>query len=158
MIPFKLPRMEKEEIEELLNQQRICRIAFHGKVYPYLAPFQYVRIGGNLYFHFTDYGRKMSLLERDNRVCVGVENLEPDMSKYKFVVLRGSLDRVDNSQERVEAIRRLAEEGSRTLSKNFLPAHGFKKENDWSSLSPNKPMVIFKLVEITDIIGLKSPD
>jgi nitroimidazol reductase NimA-like FMN-containing flavoprotein (pyridoxamine 5'-phosphate oxidase superfamily) len=158
MRPFKLPKMDKEEIEELLDQQCICRIAFHGEVYPYLAPFQYVKIGGSLYFHFTDYGRKMKILERDSRVCVGVENLEPDMSEYKFVVLRGNLKRVDDPEERAEAIGRLAEEGRRALSKNFLAAHGFKKESGWSALSPQKPMVIFKLSEIIDTIGLKSPE
>ncbi|MGD2142637.1 MAG: pyridoxamine 5'-phosphate oxidase family protein [Candidatus Bathyarchaeota archaeon] len=150
--------MKEKEIEELLNQQKICRIAFHGEVYPYLAPFQYVRIGDTLYFHFTDYGRKMKLLDRDSRVCVGIEKLEPDMSEYRFVVLRGSLKKVEDPEERAEAIMKLAQEGKETLSENFLAAHGFKKESGWSALSQEKPMVIFKLAEITDTIGLKSPE
>ena len=60
MKPLKLPKMSTEDIDELLNGAKICRIAFRGGDYPYMAPFQYVRIGKALYFHFTDYGKKSS--------------------------------------------------------------------------------------------------
>ena len=74
MKPYKLPKMSSQEIDTLLKQQKICRIAFRGEEFPYLAPFQYVKIGDSLYFHFTDYGRKMRLIEKDNRVCIGIES------------------------------------------------------------------------------------
>ena len=34
--------MEEHEIEELIDEQKICRIVFKGGEYPYLAPFLYV--------------------------------------------------------------------------------------------------------------------
>jgi hypothetical protein len=43
------------------------------------------------------------------------------------------------------------------LSKNFLVAQGFPKEKDWNSLTPDKPIVIVKLENVTERIGLKSP-
>ena len=153
----KLPKMKKREIEKLIREQMLCRIAFKGDEYPYMAPFQYVFIDGSLYFHFTDYGRKMKLFERDNRVCVEIEKYRPDLSEYSFIVLRGTLKVVTNPQERAKAIKKMAEEGKQKLSKNFLAAHGFKKEEDWSSLTPEKPLLIVKLKEIAEEIGLKSP-
>ena len=153
----RLPKMEKREIEKLIREQMLCRIAFKGDDYPYMAPFQYVFMDGSLYFHFTDYGRKMRLLERDNRVCVEIEKIRTDLSKYNFVVLRGALKVVANPQERAKVIKRMAEVGKQKLSKNFLAAHGFKKEEGWSSFTPEKPMVIVKLEEIAEEIGLKSP-
>jgi len=78
--------MEKLEIEKLLREQMVCRIAFKGNEYPYMAPFQYVAMDGFLYFHFTDYGKKMRLLEKDKRVCVEIEKYRPDLSEYNFVV------------------------------------------------------------------------
>ena len=54
----KLQKMELEMVKELLKNQIICRIAFKGDKYPYMAPFQYAYIDGNLYFHFTRYGKK----------------------------------------------------------------------------------------------------
>jgi nitroimidazol reductase NimA-like FMN-containing flavoprotein (pyridoxamine 5'-phosphate oxidase superfamily) len=157
MKPYKLPKMSSDEVSELLDREKICRIAFKGAEFPYLAPFQYVRMGGALYFHFTDYGKKMRLLENDRKVCVGIESLEPDMSEYRFVVLRGELERVEDAGERAEAIKRIAEMGRSGLSENFLAAHGFPAENGWETLSEDKPMVIFKLERISDTIGLRSP-
>lgn len=157
MTIFKLPKMEKPEIEKLLREQLLCRIAFKGGEYPYMAPFQYVFMDGSLYFHFTEYGKKMKLLERDKRVCVEIEKYKPDLSKYSFVVLRGKLKVVADRQERDKVIKMMAEEGKRKLSTNFLAAHGFKKGEDWSSFTPEKTMIIVKLDDIAQEIGLKSP-
>ena len=122
-----------------------------------MAPFQYIWMNGSIYFHFTDYGRKMKLLEKDKRVCVEIEQYNSDMSEYRFVVLRGTLKVVTNPQERTIVIRRMAEEGEQKLSPNFLAAHGFKKEERWSAFSPEKPLVIVKLENVAQEIGLKSP-
>jgi len=153
----KLPKMDKSEIERLLQEQMLCRIAFKGDEYPYMAPFQYVFLDGSLYFHFTDYGKKMKLLERDKRVCVEIEKYRPDLSEYNFVVFRGELEIVEDPHERSKVINRIAEEGKRKLSTNFLAAHGFKKEEGWSSFTPEKPVIIVKLKEVAEEIGLKSP-
>jgi len=153
----KLPKMEKGEIRDLIHEQNICRIAFKGKKHPYMAPFQYVLINNSLYFHFTNYGKKMRLIEKDDRVCVEIESYSPDLSKYNFVVLRGKLKVVMDPEERDEAIRRMAETGRERLSTNFLAAHGFKKEEGWSAFTPEKPIVIVKLQDVAEVVGLKSP-
>jgi nitroimidazol reductase NimA-like FMN-containing flavoprotein (pyridoxamine 5'-phosphate oxidase superfamily) len=153
----KLPKMEKHGINQLIREQMLCRIAFKGDEYPYMAPFQYVLMNESIYFHFTDYGKKMRLLERDKRVCVEIEKYRQDLSEYSFVILRGTLKVVADPHERATIIRRMAEEGKQKLSPNFLAAHGFKKEEGWSSFTPEKPLVIVKLENVTQEIGLKSP-
>lgn len=153
----KLSSMSDDEMEELIGGQMICRIAFRGEEYPYLIPFQYVLMDGTPYFHFTNYGKKMRLLERDNRVCVQIESYRPDLSDYNFVAIRGTLKVVSDPVERAEAIGRMAEGGKRGLSTKFLVAHGFEPEAGWSAFSPSKPLVIVKLDEVTEKIGLKSP-
>jgi nitroimidazol reductase NimA-like FMN-containing flavoprotein (pyridoxamine 5'-phosphate oxidase superfamily) len=157
MVVFKLPKMTKQEMWKLIRRQRLCRIAFKGAKFPYMAPFQYVVLDGILYFHFTDYGKKMKLIERDKHVCIEIEEYKEDLSEYSFIVLRGTLKVVTESQERAKAIQKLAEEGEQKLSPNFLPAHGFEKIEGWSSLSPEKPLVVIKLENIAQEIGLKSP-
>ena len=99
----------------------------------------------------------MRLLKKDKKVCVSVDSLLPDMSEYSFVVLRGELERVHNKDEREKAIRKLSEVGSKRLSENFLAAHGFKAEEGWETLSHEKSLVIYKLGNISETIGLKSP-
>lgn len=154
---FRMPKMDKEEIEKLIQEQRICRIAFRGEDYPYMAPFQYVVMNGSLYFHFTNYGRKMKLLDKDKKVCVEIEKYHPDMSEYGFVSLRGTLKVVTDPRERAEVISRMAKEAKEKLSENFLAVHGFTKEEGWSALRPEKPLVIVRLDEVTEKAGLRSP-
>jgi len=149
--------MEKLEIQRFLREQMLCRIAFKGDEYPYMAPFQYVLMEGSLYFHFTNYGKKMRLLEKDRRVCVEIEKYRPDLSEYNFVVLRGELEVVRDPHERAKVINKIAEEGKQKLSTNFLAAHGFEREEGWSSFTPERPGVVVKLKEVAEEIGLKSP-
>lgn len=153
----KLPRMKNDEIEEVLGSQNLCRIAFKGVDHPYIAPFQYVQINGVLFFHFTNYGKKMRILERDRRVCVEVESYKPDMSEYCFVVMQGSLQVVEDPDERASAIVKMGQIGFKRLSENFLVAHGFNPEDGWSIFKPDIPLVIMKLRDVSNIIGLKYP-
>ena len=158
MVVFKLPKMTKQEMWKLIRRQRLCRIAFKGAEYPYMAPFQYAVLDEVLYFHFTDYGKKIKLIKNDKNVCVEIEEYKEDLSEYRFIVLRGTLQVVTDQQERDRALKKLAEEGEKMFSINFLPAHGFKREDGWSSLtSTEASSVVIKLENVTQEIGLKSP-
>ena len=152
----KLPLMSKSERDNLIRTQCLCRIAFRGTEYPYIAPFQYAVINDNLYFHFTDYGNKMRLLQSDNSVCVEIEDLKPDLSEYRFVSLRGKLVIVHDAVERQAAILQMVEQGRNNLSPNFLAAHGINKKEGWATLLSNKSLIIVKL-DIKKTVGVKSP-
>ena len=154
---LRLPRMKKGEIEKLIKEQFLCRIAFRGEEYPYIAPFQYVFMNRTLYFHFTAYGRKMQLVEKEKQVCVEIEQYKPDLSQYMFVTLKGRLSIVRDSIERAEVIKRMRELGKERLSRNFLAAHGFKGDEGWDSFTADKPLVIVKLEQLVEESGLKSP-
>jgi nitroimidazol reductase NimA-like FMN-containing flavoprotein (pyridoxamine 5'-phosphate oxidase superfamily) len=153
-VTVKMPKMEENEIEKLVNEQFLCRIAFRGDFQPYIAPFQYVVIDGTLYFHFTDYGKKMSFFKQETLVCVEIERYTPNLSEYQFVVLTGKLRLVEDLEERKMAIEKM---GEQRLSPNFLVAHGFSQGSDWGDFSDEKPILIIKLDEVTEKAGLKSP-
>jgi len=152
-----MPKMKENEIEELIREQFLCRIAFKGDLQPYIAPFQYAYVKGILYFHFTDYGKKMSFFKQETPVCVEIERYTPNLSEYGFVVLTGKLRLVENQKERKRAIEKMAEGGKQKLSPNFLLAHGFSQGSDWTDFTADKPILIIKLDEVTERIGLKSP-
>ena len=155
--PVKLPWMTDAETARLVDEQMLCRIAFRGDDYPYLAPFRYVVMDDAPYFHFTDYGKKMRLLETDSRACVQIESYEPDLSEYSFVSYRGRLVRVTESEERDKAIRLFAETGKKRLSTKFLAAHGIEPGEGWGEFTPEKDFVIVKLVDVVEKVGLKNP-
>jgi uncharacterized protein len=152
----KMPKMKQEEIQKLVNEQFLCRIAFKGDQQPYIAPFQYVTINSILYFHFTDYGKKMNFFKQETPVCVEIERFTPNLSEYQFVVITGKLRLVEDPQERKMAIAKMAKVGKEKLSTNFLLAHGFPKGSDWDTFSEDKPILIIKLDEVTEKTGLKS--
>jgi nitroimidazol reductase NimA-like FMN-containing flavoprotein (pyridoxamine 5'-phosphate oxidase superfamily) len=149
--------MSRKEIDELIAEQFLCRIAFSGKAGPYIAPFQYVFFNKRLYFHFTDYGNKIMFLREGNPVCVEIEKYQPDMSQYAFVILTGNLKLVTDPQERATAIEKLSQAGAEKLSTKFLGAHGFDSSKGWSALNPQQPILILKLEKVPSIKGLKSP-
>ena len=157
MTKEKMPKMKENEIEQLVREQFLCRIAFRGDLQPYIAPFQYVVVDGTLYFHFTDYGKKMSFFKQETPVCVEIERYTPNLSEYGFVVLTGKLKLVENRKERKKAIKKMAEMGKQKLSPNFLVAHGFSQGSDWGAFTADKPILIIKLDEVTEKTGLKSP-
>jgi nitroimidazol reductase NimA-like FMN-containing flavoprotein (pyridoxamine 5'-phosphate oxidase superfamily) len=152
-----MPKMKENEIDELIREQFLCRIAFIGELKPYIAPFQYVVVNGSLYFHFTDYGKKMSFFKQETPVCVEIERYTPNLSEYGFVVLTGKLRLVEDHGERKTAIEKMAEVGEKKLSANFLLAHGFSQGSDWKDFTADKPILIIKLDDVTEKIGLKSP-
>jgi uncharacterized protein len=96
----KMPRMKENEIEQLINNQFLCRIAFKGDPQPYVAPFQYVVIDSVLYFHFTDYGKKMDFFKQKTPVCAEIEHYTLNLSEDSFVVITGYLKLVDKPEER----------------------------------------------------------
>ena len=79
------------------------------------------------------------------------------MSSYRFVSLRGELEKVDNPSEYKEAVLTFSEIGKKTLSTKFLAAHGLDPSEGWESFSPCKQFIIMKLEKISEKIGLKSP-
>ena len=157
MTKVEMPKMRENEIEELIREQFLCRIAFKGDLQPYIAPFQYAYVKDILYFHFTDYGKKMIFFKQETPVCVEIERFTSNLSEYQFVVLTGKLRLVDDRLERRTAIEKMAEAGKKKLSPNFLVAHGFSIGSDWSDFTADKPILIIKLDEVTEKIGLKSP-
>ncbi len=156
METVKLPKMQDCEVEDLINEQFLCRVAFKGNNYPYIAPFQYAVVNGTIYLHFTEYGKKMKFLEQGTPVSVEIERYTPNLSEYAFVVLTGKLKLVKNLEEKKAAVQKMAEVGKKRLSSNFLVAHGFSKGSEWINFSESQEILIIKL-EVTEKMGLKSP-
>ncbi len=152
---IKLPEMTDMEINKALESQNICRIAFIDKDYPYISPFQYLYLNNILYFHFTDYGKKKEILEKNRNVCVSIEKFAQDLSEYFFISIQGKLNPVDDSQERKQIIKKMILDAKKKYSKNFLSAHGFEKNKGWDSFT-DQNQLIYKLDEIVYRVGLKS--
>jgi nitroimidazol reductase NimA-like FMN-containing flavoprotein (pyridoxamine 5'-phosphate oxidase superfamily) len=155
MSVIKLPKMEDKEIDEVINSNNLCRIAFIDDEFPYIAPFQYVYIDDVLYFHFTDYGKKKKILSNNSNVCISIEKFEPNLSSFYFISMQGNLKLVENNEIKNDVIIQMAESAKNKYSKNFLAAHGFEKERGWDVFT-SEDQLIYKFKPVGTPIGLKS--
>jgi nitroimidazol reductase NimA-like FMN-containing flavoprotein (pyridoxamine 5'-phosphate oxidase superfamily) len=153
----KIPSMEKAEYDKLIEEGYICRIAFQGNKYPYIAPFMYVFDGKFLYFLATKYGRKNDFFRQHPYVSVEVEKYTGDLSCYTFVTMQGYLVQLEDAIEKkiirekfVEMIK------EKNLSQNILAALGHKPEEPIESIASEERSNIWKLTGVTDIVALKN--
>jgi nitroimidazol reductase NimA-like FMN-containing flavoprotein (pyridoxamine 5'-phosphate oxidase superfamily) len=98
--------VDKSELENIVRDGDICRIAINTGGAPYIVPLNYGYSWGGeleLYFHCAAEGRKLDLLEADNRVgfeidtgreLVKGENACSWGMKYRSVIGTGVIDEV----------------------------------------------------------------
>ncbi len=154
---IKIPRMEKLEYDRLIEQGYVCRIAFQGEKYPYIAPFLYVFDGQFLYFLSTKYGKKMEYFRKSPYVSVEVEKYTRDLSSYTFVTLQGYLEEVTDSIEKKlirEKFVNLIRE--RKLSLNILAALGHSPQDPPEAICQEERSLVWKLIGVRDLVALKN--
>ncbi len=66
---------ETKQVEEILAQAQVCRLAMVDNGHPYVVPLNFGYRDGALYFHSALEGRKMDVLKADPRVCFEVDEL-----------------------------------------------------------------------------------
>ncbi|MCC7573403.1 MAG: pyridoxamine 5'-phosphate oxidase family protein [Candidatus Methanofastidiosum sp.] len=152
----KLPKMEKVEYDKLISKQYLCRVAFRGDRYPYIAPLLYIFDGNNMYFLSTNYGKKISFFREYPYVLVEIEEYEKDFSDFSFMVLSGKLVQIDdekNDQEiRKDFVKMIKQ---KNLSKNIMIALGHSSDEPLESLVNEKRSIVWKLTDVEEIKAFK---
>jgi nitroimidazol reductase NimA-like FMN-containing flavoprotein (pyridoxamine 5'-phosphate oxidase superfamily) len=153
----KIPRMEKKDYDKLIEEGYICRIAFQGNKYPYIAPFLYVFDGKFLYFLSTKYGKKIEYFRKSPYVAVEIEKYTKDLSSYTFVSLQGYLEEVTDSIEkkiiREEFVNRIKE---KKLSSKILAALGHSPQDPPEAIAVEERSLVWKLIGVKDLVALKN--
>lgn len=66
---------DKKQMEQILAQAQVCRLAMVDKGHPYVVPLNFGYGDGCFYFHSALEGRKIEVLKADPRVCFEVDEL-----------------------------------------------------------------------------------
>lgn len=152
----KLPKMEKAEYDKLISKQYLCRVAFRGGKYPYIAPLLYIFDGNYMYFLSTNYGKKISFFREYPYVLVEIEEYDKDFSDFSFMVLSGKLvhiaDEEEDEQIRKDFVKMIKE---RNLSKNIMIALGHSTDEPLESLVKEKRSIVWKLTDVEEIKAFK---
>ncbi len=60
---------EKTEIESIIRQSMVCRLALSDGECPYIVPLCFGYKDNTLYIHSAKEGKKLDILRRNNNVC-----------------------------------------------------------------------------------------
>ncbi len=60
---------DKKEIEAIIQQALVCRLAMVDGDTPYVVPLCFGYADRTLYFHSASEGKKLEILKKNNRVC-----------------------------------------------------------------------------------------
>ena len=140
-----------EEIEKIMCKCDVCRLAFFDSEYPYIVPmnFGFSRRGETLelYFHGANEGKKLSLLQQNNKVCFEMDCshklIEAEKAcgytmEYESVIGFGTV-KILGDDEKIQALAQL------------MKQYTAKNKNDFDE-KYLKVITVFKLT-VTEVTG-----
>lgn len=102
-----------EEIEGIINKATVCHLGLVDGDEPYVVPVSFGYERNALYFHGNLTGRKIELIEKNNRVCfameIGVEVKKAEAAcdwgiKYMSVIGVGRAYILENDEQKSYAL------------------------------------------------------
>jgi len=105
---------DKEEIESIIKQAQVCRVAFSAENIPYIVPMNFGYQDNCLYFHCAIQGKKLDIIRQNNEVCFEMdidgelvkktERLCYWTTKYRSVIGFGKASIIENWREKSLAL------------------------------------------------------
>jgi nitroimidazol reductase NimA-like FMN-containing flavoprotein (pyridoxamine 5'-phosphate oxidase superfamily) len=111
--------IDKSEIESIIHQSLVCRLALSDEEGPYVVPLCFGYRDNDLYFHSAGEGKKIEMLKRNSKVCfefdIGAEIRKGETAcdwglKYKSVIGFGKASIIEDPQERRMALGIIADQ------------------------------------------------
>jgi nitroimidazol reductase NimA-like FMN-containing flavoprotein (pyridoxamine 5'-phosphate oxidase superfamily) len=105
---------DPQEIEEVLSNNKICRVAFSNQNIPYIVPMNYGYHENKLLLHSGQKGKKIEMIEQNNQVCFeisdSIEIIHSEEAchfgtKYRSVIGFGSIRVLRDFHRKKEALQ-----------------------------------------------------
>ena len=105
-----------KEMEVLLEQMPVGRLAVTTEDGPYIVAVNYLFIDGSIYFHSGLSGRKLEAIRADSRVCFLVDEIGPQVlweggcgisQIYKSVICFGKAELIESPLEKKKILERM---------------------------------------------------
>lgn len=116
---------EFSEIEDIIHQSPVCRLAFSDNDIPYIVPMCFGFHKRTLYFHSSPEGRKIDILKKNPLVCfemdLDVSVIESEVPcqwgmKYRSIVGSGRVEMISDLEEKHFALEQIM---ARYSDRNF---------------------------------------
>ncbi len=102
----------REEIETILRQSKVCRLAMVDGDKPYMVPMNFGYSDGCLFFHCANQGRKIDVIKKNPNICFEVDELNRLKKArlacdwgidFKSVIGSGKAQFLEASKEKIQA-------------------------------------------------------
>jgi len=109
---------DRSEMESLLNDATVCRLACHDDGSPYIVPLAFGYREGVIYIHSAHAGRKITLLQKNPVCCIEVDEclgVLPDKKPckwemhYRSVICTGRAQFLTDPEEKREGLNCIME-------------------------------------------------
>jgi len=144
---------DRQQIDQLIHQSRICRVAMAIASEPYLVPLNFGYDGRAVYLHTATVGRKIDFFETNPRVCLEFEAssqilADPEVacrwtSEFASVIGYG-------------IIAELTDEADKRFGLNQIMRH-YSGRDDWSFEHADLAPTRIWRIEIESLSGKCSP-
>lgn len=141
---------DKTVLQQILTNSLICRIALFDCEFPYIVPLNYGYKDNALYFHGATSGRKLNLIQKNNKVGFEIEQnheiIKAELScdwttKYRSIIGTGTITIITDFEKKKQALDIIMQQ------------HG-RAENTYNDKAVNK-VTVLKL-DIVEISGKQS--
>ena len=104
---------DKIEIEKIIQEALVCRVALSDGDSPYVFPVCFGFKDGTIYFHSAQEGKKIEILRKNNKVCfemdIDTELVEEEKGcdwgiRYSSVIGFGTASFVEDIEEKKKAL------------------------------------------------------
>jgi nitroimidazol reductase NimA-like FMN-containing flavoprotein (pyridoxamine 5'-phosphate oxidase superfamily) len=136
-----ISKMEQREIDQFLIHSRVGRIGISLEDGPYVVPVGYCYEGGEIFFHSCFSGLKMKGMAQESKVFFLVDESLSDGSMYKSVMVRGSVEIIDDEERMLPYLQYL-------IDKYRVPV-GFDEYISRPGRSREKEMAVVRVCVIT---------
>lgn len=107
----------RQEIDAIIRQALICRIALADRNEPYVVPVSFGYDGDALFIHTAKSGRKIDFVEANNRVCFELEtnvSLKTDdhnpcewTFEFESVIGYGTIVELEAGEDRIRGLNQI---------------------------------------------------
>jgi len=98
-----LDKLNENQIEALLTDQVIGRIACQSNGDIYLVPVNYVYHDGYIYSH-SAVGKKIRMMRENPEICFEVDNIQ-GIFRWQSVIVKGTYEEINGVEEKQQAMQ-----------------------------------------------------
>ncbi|MDR6942273.1 pyridoxamine 5'-phosphate oxidase family protein [Mucilaginibacter pocheonensis] len=144
-----LGTLNESQIESLLKEQVIGRIACHLQGETYIVPINYVYKDGYIYGH-SALGKKIRMMRANPAVCFEVEHIY-NVFRWQTVIAKGMFEEITDMEEKQQAMQGIIHRIMPLVSSpEGHPSHGITEKD--SDVGTTVELILYR-IKLSEMSG-----